>query len=266
MGFFYDDFKKSSGKTSKHGIDVERSSMQQVTWLRSLVVLVFVTLVAFVEVSVRGPWWPLLLAYGLMIIGAPLLLANRRELGFVWPLSVSEAVGTVAIFFVLYFAFQSIAGYAYQLYLASLRGLPPVTVDLLAAQQTAVQVSATRAAEVISSAAPTTASTILSLIPWVTLVYAPVGEELFYRGFGYAQLAQRAPFLVSGTISSVLFGVRHTIQLLVVTPTPWVAGLYWFGLTLPFGYLACYLFKRTSSLYPVMALHFFVNLVSALPP
>jgi membrane protease YdiL (CAAX protease family) len=83
----------------------------------------------------------------------------------------------------------------------------------------------------------------------VTLV--PFAEELFFRGFFFAGLRKRLPFLVAAGTSGVFFSLAHADP----------------GLIIPFtgvGVLLAYIYERTRSLYAPIGVHVLFNLVSFL--
>jgi membrane protease YdiL (CAAX protease family) len=83
----------------------------------------------------------------------------------------------------------------------------------------------------------------------VTLV--PFAEELFFRGFFFAGLRRRLPFLLAAGISGLFFSLAHGDP----------------GLVIPFtgvGMVFAYLYERTGSLYAPIGVHVLFNLVSLL--
>ena len=77
-------------------------------------------------------------------------------------------------------------------------------------------------------------------------LFAPVVEELLYRGFGYWALAGVAGATVALIGTAVLFGLAHG---LVIGLLPLVT----------FGLVAGYLRRRTGSIYPSMVMHMLFN-------
>ena len=80
------------------------------------------------------------------------------------------------------------------------------------------------------------------------IVAAPVGEELFFRGFLYGSLRARTGAGVAALVSSAVFAVTHSIPLLM--PLLFVVGL---GLA--------WIYEQRRSLWPAMAAHAAFNLV-----
>jgi membrane protease YdiL (CAAX protease family) len=86
--------------------------------------------------------------------------------------------------------------------------------------------------------------------PWWLLlagiVVAPVVEELFFRGFLYAGLAQRYSWRKAAVISSALFALIH-LQPLAIVPI------------FLLGYLFAYLYERSKSIWPAILMHVTTN-------
>ena len=83
--------------------------------------------------------------------------------------------------------------------------------------------------------------TALTLMGPVVVVVAPLGEEIFFRGFVYRGLRRRFPVWPAALISAVVFGAVHVYPLLI--PALFVVGL---GLALLYE-------RRRSLLAPVIA-------------
>ena len=88
---------------------------------------------------------------------------------------------------------------------------------------------------------------LLSLAPWIVVV-APVSEELFFRGYVFRFLHQRAGPAVAYGVSSLTFALIHFHP-----PAFPVYVLY--------GLLFAYLYRRTSNLLAPVLAHATVNLV-----
>lgn len=97
------------------------------------------------------------------------------------------------------------------------------------------------------------------------LLWAPVGEELFYRGYFFKSLQNKIPYWLIIIISSAFFGIRHATHFLFLYPDyPYGLALNWVLNSFIFGLLAGYLYKKTNSLYAVMIIHFIINLIDVL--
>lgn len=92
-------------------------------------------------------------------------------------------------------------------------------------------------------------------------VAAPLAEEFFFRGFMFTVLAKRMGPLWGGVVTATIFGLVHAAG----SPLKTVVVLFILGLGL------CFLFWRTGSLLPCIALHAINNSISfgatkSLPP
>jgi membrane protease YdiL (CAAX protease family) len=92
----------------------------------------------------------------------------------------------------------------------------------------------------------------LALVVVLITVIAPLGEELFFRGYFFGALRNWKGWLPAAIITGIVFGAIHI-------------GSAPLGLTVPlafFGFGLCLLYQRTGSLYPCIALHAINNSVA----
>jgi uncharacterized protein len=82
------------------------------------------------------------------------------------------------------------------------------------------------------------------------VVAAPVSEEIFFRGFMFAGIRRQAPFWVAAAIPSAIWGLFH-----YTGPESWGVCLQ----LAIFGIALCWLYERTGSLWPPIAVHAFNN-------
>jgi membrane protease YdiL (CAAX protease family) len=83
----------------------------------------------------------------------------------------------------------------------------------------------------------------------VVIVVAPICEELFFRGILFTVLRQRMPLWPAALIDGVLFGFVHGSLVIV----PILAAL---------GVMFCYVYERTGSIFPTIALHALNNTIA----
>jgi CAAX protease family protein len=83
----------------------------------------------------------------------------------------------------------------------------------------------------------------------VVIAVAPVCEELFFRGVLFTVLRQRMPLWPAALIDGVLFGFVHGS--LVIVPVLAFLGL-----------MFCWVYERTGSIFPTIALHALNNTVA----
>ncbi|MDX6720340.1 MAG: protease family protein, partial [Solirubrobacteraceae bacterium] len=92
----------------------------------------------------------------------------------------------------------------------------------------------------------------LALVVVLITVVAPLGEELFFRGYFFAALRNWKGFLPAAIVTGLVFGGVHI-------------GSAPIGFTVPlafFGFGLCVLYQRTGSLYPGIALHAINNSIA----
>jgi uncharacterized protein len=86
----------------------------------------------------------------------------------------------------------------------------------------------------------------------VVCVFAPIAEELLFRGFFFPALRTAMPTLLAAASTGLLFGLVHVIG----TPFPLIVPLALLG------FLLCLLYLYTGSLLPCMALHSLNNAIA----
>lgn len=97
------------------------------------------------------------------------------------------------------------------------------------------------------------------------VLWAGLGEELFYRGYVYGTLRKRGVGAVRAAIvSSALFGVRHAAQLAPVHPYPLAAAISWVAIAFVIGLALAWIYDRCASLWPAVLAHYFFNLIPLL--
>lgn len=80
----------------------------------------------------------------------------------------------------------------------------------------------------------------------VGAVFAPLVEEIFFRGFLFQGFRERYGWITAMLLSAAIFAVAH-LDLVVLIPT------------FILGCLLAYVFHRSNSIWPGIILHFFVN-------
>lgn len=92
----------------------------------------------------------------------------------------------------------------------------------------------------------------LALVVLLITVMAPVGEEIFFRGYFFGALRNWKGFWPAAIITGLVFGAIHVGS----SPIAFTVPLAFFGFAL------CLLYQRTGSLYPCIALHALNNSVA----
>jgi uncharacterized protein len=80
----------------------------------------------------------------------------------------------------------------------------------------------------------------------LVIVLAPVVEELFFRGFFYRALRSRFSFVAAALIDGAVFGVIHYSGSETLSILPVFVAL---------GFIFCWVYERTGSLYAPIAMH-----------
>ena len=88
--------------------------------------------------------------------------------------------------------------------------------------------------------------TLFTLLGLQIIIFAPLSEELFFRGFLYKKLRNRYSFKVSAIIVSLLFACLHRIPLNILP-------LFIISFAL------CYLYEKTQNLFTPIIFHFLHN-------
>lgn len=122
------------------------------------------------------------------------------------------------------------------------------------------------ASEILLDAAATkldiTVDSATILYALFVLVWAPIGEELFYRGYIQEVLRDTKGFRVAALVSAAFFGIRHATHLFFLWPNvPLVAAGIWSINAFGGGLLFSYLYEKTNSLYLPMLVHAGTNIV-----
>jgi membrane protease YdiL (CAAX protease family) len=82
------------------------------------------------------------------------------------------------------------------------------------------------------------------------VIAAPISEEVFFRGFMFAGIRRRAPFVVAAVSSAAVWGLFH-----YTGPDSWGVCLQ----LAIFGVVLAWLYERTGSILPTIAVHMFNN-------
>jgi uncharacterized protein len=94
-------------------------------------------------------------------------------------------------------------------------------------------------------------STLGAIAAGVLIVLAaPISEEVFFRGFMFAGIRQRTPFAAAAVASASVWGLFH-----YTGPDSWGVCLQ----LAVFGVILCWLYERTGSILPTIAVHTFNN-------
>ncbi|HEX2945856.1 MAG TPA: type II CAAX endopeptidase family protein [Clostridia bacterium] len=210
------------------------------------------TMIVLAE-SVFPPWAPYFIIYALLALVIPIVLKSYR-FGAFRDVMRSGWKLTLCIFVIALAVDQGIFSWLYEWILAAL-GLGGDTFYSLNAALIAL-------AEKAAVKFNITQDMAMLLYALFVLIWAPIGEELFYRGYIQETLRKCNSFKVSALVSAGFFGIRHMTHLFFLWPdVPFVASCIWALSTFVFGMFMSRLYEKTSSLYPVMLVHAGVNLI-----
>jgi uncharacterized protein len=210
----------------------------------------------------RYPWWTPLaaLAAGLVLLAIPLFALAKVAGDVPFAATIGEGL-FLAVLLSLSFVLMKRTGGLPSAAELGLRPTPSraavgwvlvarLTVGILAA----VYVSAVGHVTSNAPVAPVTGQGTIAAIDLViaACLLAPLGEELFFRGFMYASLRGRVPAFWAALVTGLLFGAVHPIY----GATAWNLV----PILAMAGFAMCLLYERTGSLWPAIAFHVAMNI------
>lgn len=205
---------------------------------RPVLIAIVLTLLALVE-STIAPWAPLILLYAALCIIIPVASESCRFGSF--KKAFSGRWHILIICLVLMTAWDQL----WMRLFSSLGNAWPVFMEAAKARLNADELSAK-----------------ITFV-FFLLIWAPIGEEFFYRGYLQGNLRKKIPFMKALLIASFFFAIRHGLHLLFLYPDiPWMASLMWVALAFGWGIVLGWLYEKSSSLYLPVAAHFLANLIS----
>lgn len=223
----------------------------------SYIVLIatLLTIIVAVESIYYVPWSPYFLIYAILAILIPLRYGSykfNKEKIF--------KKRNVVYFFVLLLIITLILFSLDQIYLILLAN-NGLTGKALYDLQAALDELAVKAG--LKFGIPTELA--IGIYGIYVILWAPIGEELFYRGYMFGELRKRYGFTTSSIVASSFFGIRHMTHFLFLIPIyPIYASLYWATNAFIFGVLISYAYEKTDTLCIPMLIHFLYNLIDLL--
>jgi membrane protease YdiL (CAAX protease family) len=229
--------------------------MKPTKWLLSKTGVIttgtFLTLLVLAE-SIFPPWAPYFIIYALLAILIPLVLKTYNFGPFLQVLRTHWLL-IAGVFAIAMLWDVVISGTLYEHFLTQ-AGLE---TDPFYSLNAAVVAIAGKAA-LTFAITPDEAIMIYALF---ILVWAPVGEELFYRGYMQGALRKKMSFWPAALISAAFFGIRHATHLFFLWPdVPYAAAGFWVVSTFVFGLLMSFLYEKTRSIYPLILVHVLINI------
>ncbi len=208
---------------------------------------VLLTAIAALESAGILPYAPFFLVYGSLAIAASIyyrgIYLSRLKIAPLECLRLS--LGSVFIGIIYIFAFVGLVGW----FLRYNGGIRSLEWDIIFIYRFICQGIAL---------SPVIKNTVLFLF---IVVWAGVVEELFYRGALFGYLRARRSFIQAALISSLFFGLRHSLQLLYISPYPAGAGVIYFLFSFLAGMLLSGLYEKTKCLTVCIVTHTAVNLL-----
>ncbi len=96
------------------------------------------------------------------------------------------------------------------------------------------------------------------VISFTILFYAPIVEEILFRGALYRGLRNRFNFIIAGLISGLSFGFIHVFESLISGNFIDLLYLLTYG---SLGFLFCYSYEKSKTIFVPMTLHFMNNFI-----
>jgi len=94
------------------------------------------------------------------------------------------------------------------------------------------------------------------------VLWAGLGEELFYRGYVQSAVRRRRGPGLAIVVAAFLFAIRHYTQMGLLWPHyPWAAATAWVAIGFLFGLVLGYVYERTRSLWMPVVIHYLFNIL-----
>ena len=216
---------------------------------------IFMTVLVAIESLYPVPWAPYFLIYAILAIVVPLIIKSYRFRNLKEAFSTKN-LKVMIIIFIITILVVFILDFIYIAILSAMNLVGDPFYDLSAALE-----ELANAAAIKFNITPSDAKLIYAIY---VLIWAPIGEEIFYRGYLYGELKKKYGIALSAIISTFLFGIRHSVHFLFLLPNfTTIAALYWAFHAFIFGLIMVYTYEKTDTLYIPMILHFLTNLVQA---
>ncbi len=225
-------------------------SSERVMLLRTWVVVVSVTLLAALESSPGWPWAPFIVLHAVLGVAIPLIArCGPRENFFeIW----RRYAGLIRFGILGGAAYITVIVFSVMIGLSLTGHMNDPQWNVIAAYRKIYSVVSPGIGEPFS----------VLLCFFFVVLWAGIGEELFYRGYAYGRLRRWHGIIGANLLSSVLFGVRHVAQLFYLgSPFPVISGLVYFAFSSVAGSMLAYLYERSGSLWLPIIVHSSINLI-----
>jgi membrane protease YdiL (CAAX protease family) len=199
------------------------------------------------------PWAPFLILYAL-ILPWPALALGTASFGPIGPAFTAHP-GAVAALSLAILAWEAgLMGYGYEKW-ARRSGKPLLRISPAAALE-----------GLMADAGRRNGLSPRAVQAWSAgyfLLWAPLAEEIFFWGLLYPAWRPEYGALGASALVAVWFALRHGAHFLIVRPYPWPAALAFMASAGGAAFGNGLLFEACGSLWPLIALHFASNLLSA---
>jgi len=220
-----------------------------------ILMVALLTIIVAIESLYLIPWAPYFLIYAFLAIFIP-LYTKSYKFGSIKLLAKKRVLMFFIIFLVLTIVILNAMDYVYLLILSQL--------DLVSNSMYNLNLALEDLASLAAKKFGITVNAAILIYAIYVLIWAPIGEELLYRGYMYGHLREKYGVITANLISSFFFGIRHATHFLFLLPNyPYVAAMYWVIHAFIFGVLIAYAYEKSETLYVPMIIHFIFNIVSA---
>jgi len=105
----------------------------------------------------------------------------------------------------------------------------------------------------------------LPVAKWLYLgfivAWAGLGEELYFRGYVQGMLRRHHSARYSIAVATLLFAVRHYVQMLLLPQYPIFAASAWVLMAVPLGIVTGLIYEKTRSLWLPVVIHYLFNII-----
>jgi membrane protease YdiL (CAAX protease family) len=221
----------------------------------AILTTIFLTVIVLLE-SIFPPWAPYFVAYAVLAIAIPLWLKTPR---WDWKNVFREYWKATIVFFLALLVWEvAISNLLYE-WLLTINGKGGDAFW-------SVGLAIDEVAQGAASKFGIEKDSALLLYGAFFLLWAPIGEEMFYRGYLQEILRRDERGCASLFVPAAFFGIRHATHFFFLWPeVSYGAALVWTIGAFVGGIIIALLYEGTRSIWPPVLVHFSVNLISFIP-
>lgn len=97
---------------------------------------------------------------------------------------------------------------------------------------------------------------------FTAVIFAPIVEEILFRGVFYQELRSKTNYVLATFISSLSFGLIHTLPIFLVSKEP--AEILYLLLYSGMGFIMTRAYEKTGSIWGSVSVHFVNNLIASI--